>query len=197
MGSLPLNKQNGQNFHLSDTHLKNTANELETFLQKKHHLNTKTFATDVMFSHELKANNLVEGYTDDLNVVKEIINRRYNNLNQEQVRRIRNLYHGYNYILKETEINKETLRKLYRILSKDLLDEYEEKNMGEYYRLEKVYILISGILSRTPSEGIEASRIDEFMNKYFTFLHHYNLGSTTTDEYIKSQILHLYFVYIQ
>ena len=142
MINLPLDKTNGKSFHIHEDSLKNITSELEAFLQKKHHLNTKTFATDVMFSHELKANNLVEGYTDDLNAVKEIINRRYKNTNKEQVTRILNLYHGYNYILKENNIDKETLRKLYSILAKDLLDKYEKENMGEYYRLQKVYILI-------------------------------------------------------
>lgn len=196
MINLPLDKTNGKSFHIHEDSLKSITSELEAFLQKKHHLNTKAFATDVMFSHELKANNLVEGYTDDLNAVKEIINRRYNNTNKEQVTRILNLYHGYNYILKENNIDKETLRKLYSILSKDSLDKYEKENMGEYYRLQKVYILISGLLSKTPSEGIDAKLIDEFMDKYFAFLHSYEMGSSTTNEYIKSQILHLYFVYI-
>ncbi len=196
MISLPLTFENGRHFHLGDIYLNKTRDELEEFLQNKKHLITKEFATDVMFSHELKANNLIEGYTDDLITVEEIINRHYSKISKDQLRRVLNLYQGYNFILKEKEINKETLKKLYDILSKDLLSSYEEKNMGEYYRTKKVYILVNGILSKTPCEGIEDLRIEEFMNKYFDFLHNYQFGTTKTDEYIKSQILHLYFVYI-
>ena len=197
MISLPLTFTNGRHFHLGDTYLEKTKEELENFLQDKEHLKTKHFATNVMFSHEIKANNQIEGYTDDLILVEDIIKRRFiNTNNKEQVKRILNLYHGYNYILNKKEINKETLRELYSILSKDLLDSYEKENMGKYYRNEKVYILVRGIISKAPCEGIDSLLIDEFMNKYFDFLNNYHFDSTDTDEYIKSQILHLYFVYI-
>ena len=202
MISLPLTMPSGRHFHLGDTYLAKTADELEEFLSKQKHLNTKTFATDVMFSHELKANNLVEGYTDDLGKVEEIVKKRLQNANNAQAKRILNLYHGYHYILKEStknpqnNLDKETLKKLYGILAKNLLDSYENNNMGEYYRTKPVYILMNGAIKDELCEGMEANLIDEFLEKYFTFFNSYTLGDSATNEYIKSQILHLYFVYI-
>lgn len=68
--------------------------------------------------------------------------------------------------------------------------------MGEYYRTDKVYILMNGRLGSDLDEGVDASRIEEFMNVYFDFLNNLDYSGSITEEYIKSQILHFYFVYI-
>ena len=65
METLPLKMINGSNLKIRDERFLKTKEELETFLYKKRHLHTKTFAKDVMFSHELKANNQIEGINDD------------------------------------------------------------------------------------------------------------------------------------
>lgn len=193
---LPIIKNNQLfNLRIQSDKFKKAQAELEDFLNNKKHLHTKTFAKDVMFSHELKANNQIEGYNDDVLLVKEVIEKRYTNKNSEQVKRILNLYHGYNYILREKEINKDTLQHLYQILSKGLIDENLIDKMGEYYRTTPVYILIKGNLDNYDL-GVNESKIDEFMNAYFDFLNNYNYGDSITDEFIKSQILHFYFVYI-
>lgn len=192
---LPLEFLNGTHLRLRNERFKQTKDELESFLAGKRHLHTKAFAKDVMFSHEIKANNQIEGYRDDVKLVQETIAKRLTG-NSEQEMRILNLYHGYNYILREPNINPETLRKLYSILSKDLLEEADKSRMGEYYRTDKVYILINGNLSCEPDEGLPVDKIDEFMNAYFNFLNNLDYSKSITDEYIKSQILHFYFVYI-
>lgn len=192
---LPLEFLNGSHLRLRNERFKQTKDELESFLAGKRHLHTKAFAKDVMFSHEIKANNQIEGYRDDVKLVQETIAKRLTG-NSEQEMRILNLYHGYNYILREPNINPETLRKLYSILSKDLLEEADKSRMGEYYRTDKVYILINGNLSCEPDEGLPVDKIDEFMNAYFNFLNNLDYSKSITDEYIKSQILHFYFVYI-
>ena len=194
MGYLPLKFQDGTHLRIRNERFLQTREELETFLDGERHLHTKAFAKDVMFSHELKANNQIEGYNDDIKLVREIIESKYTD--SEQAKRILNLYYGYNYILKEKEINPETLRKLYSILSKDLLDPRDKVRMGDYYRNDKVFILIGGSLSTEPDEGIESVYIEEFMNSYFEFLNDLDSNANITDEYIKSQILHFYFVYI-
>ena len=193
---LPLEFIDGSHLRLRKDRYTQTQEELASFLEGQRHLHTKTFAKNVMFSHEIKANNLVEGYTDDVAQVKAIIEKMRHKPQTEQARRILNLYHGYNYILKENIIDKETLRKLYSILSKDLLEPQDKIRMGEYYRTDKVYILKGGRLDTEPDEGIPAKRIDEFMAAYFEFLNNLDFSGSITDEYIKSQILHFYFVYI-
>ena len=169
--------------------------ELIDFLKGKRHLRTKVFAKTVMFSHELKANNQIEGYSDDVEIIKKVIARTKDIQDKDKRQRILNLYHGYNYILKTKEINQETLKKLYSILSKDLLEERDLKRMGEYYRTAPVYILKHGRLDIEPDEGVIASDIDKYMENYFNFLNK-DIEGDITDEYIKSQILHYYFVYI-
>ena len=195
MATLPLTFENGMHLKIREDRFSKTKDELEEFIHQNKHLNTKTVAKNVMFSHELKANNQVEGYFDDVRIVESIIAKRYGQSDSEQVKRILNLYHGYHYILNNKNINKDTLKKLYSILSKGLLKEEDLKRMGEYYRNAKVYILFNGNLSN-PDEGINEQRIDEFMEKYFEFLNNADDSATLTDEYIKSQILHFYFVYI-
>ncbi len=173
----------------------NVKQELIEFLKGKRHLRTKVFAKTVMFSHELKANNQIEGYSDDVEIIKKVIARTKDIQDKDKRQRILNLYHGYNYILKTKEINQETLKKLYSILSKDLLEERDLKRMGEYYRTAPVYILKHGRLDIEPDEGVIASDIDKYMENYFNFLNK-DIDGDITDEYIKSQILHYYFVYI-
>ncbi len=170
-------------------------NELIDFLEKEKHLCTKAFAKKVMFSHEIKANNQIEGYGDDIEVIKQVIEKTKYIKDLEKRQRILNLYHGYNYILRTKEINKETLKKLYSILSKDLLDPRDLSRMGQYYRAAPVYILKKGRLDIEPYQGISYEKIDEFMDRYFDFLNR-PIDGDITDEYIKSQILHYYFVYI-
>lgn len=193
---LPLEFLDGTHLRIRNDRFLQTREELEEFLEGERHLQTKTFAKDVMFSHEIKTNNQIEGYFDDVKLVKDIIERKYPNKESDKAKRILNLYHGYNYILRENNINKETLKKLYSILSKDLLEESDKIRMGEYYREDKVYILINGNLSCIPDEGLPHEEIDKFMNAYFNFLNNLDFNKSITDEYIKSQILHFYFVYI-
>ena len=152
-----------------------------------------------MFSHELKANNQIEGYSDDVNLIKEVIAKKYHGKDEKKVKRIMNLYYGYNYILNNPSINEESLKELYDILSKDLLEERDAARMGTYYRTAPVYIVKGGIISKNVDEldkGIPENRIDEFMQAYFEFLNNNEFNANMTDEYIKSQILHFYFVYI-
>ena len=169
--------------------------ELIDFLRDEKYLCTKNFAKTVMFSHELKANNQIEGYGDDVKIIKKVIEHAEEINDKNKKQRILNLYHGYNYILKTREINQDTLKKLYGILSKGLLDLNDSIRMGQYYRNAPVYILKRGRLDIEPDQGVLANEIDRYMDDYFSFLKQ-DIAGDITDEYIKSQILHYYFVYI-
>ena len=192
---LDLKTTDGTKLFIRPERYINVKQELIEFLKGQRHLRTKVFAKTVMFSHELKANNQIEGYSDDVEIIKKVIARTKDIQDKDKRQRILNLYHGYNYILKTKEINQETLKKLYSILSKDLLEERDLKRMGEYYRTAPVYILKHGRLDIEPDEGVIASDIDKYMENYFNFLNK-DIEGDITDEYIKSQILHYYFVYI-
>lgn len=172
--------------------------KLEEFIAEERKIKTKTFAKNVLALNEVQSNNRVESYYDDIEKINFIVkNRRmFKSTNDEDKKRILNLSTGYNYILKREEINKENLKKLYGKLSKDLLSEDDLKNMGEFYRLNDVYIYFSDNMCKAPDLGVSPLEIEYKMDCLFDFINNYKIGDTLTDEYIKSQIIHFYFVYV-
>lgn len=77
------------------------------------YINTLKFSKDVLFSHELRANNCIEGYRDDVEVIDEVIRKSSGINDTDRKLRILNLYKGYKYILKRNNIDKDTLKHLY------------------------------------------------------------------------------------
>ncbi len=170
--------------------------ELEEFLSDKDnsYMNKVAFAERFMGCQEIQSNNSIEGYNDDVKRIISVTSRQRNNDKSDSI--ITNLYNGYKMILECPEINKENLKKLYTILSNDLISEEDKILMGEYYRNAPVYIYYSRILTTAPDEGVDYRFIDECMDSLFDYL---NDGSSTlsaTDQFIKSQIAHYYFVYV-
>ena len=70
-----LPKENGPRFYYRDEALQKVKEELQSFLEWDKSMNNITFARKMMYSHELKANNQVEGYQDDLALIEDIIKR--------------------------------------------------------------------------------------------------------------------------
>lgn len=170
--------------------------ELEKFLNGINYMNSRDFSKRVLFGQEIKSNNTIEGYLDDIGQVKSIIKHPTTDLNEEQRRRILNLFHGYKYILQNKDINKDNLKELYNILSDQLLSEEDKSNMGEYYRNDPVYIFYSNILTKEPDVGVDASELEEKMNILLEYLNNSDTCSSMTDYFIRSQIAHFYFVYL-
>ena len=181
-------------FFITPKNLSAMKDELDDFLDREQHLNDLAFAKRVLFSQEIKANNSIEGYNDDIELIKKITETAMN-ISDAKRRRILNLYHGYRYILKNYPINKDTLKELYDLLSEGILTPEEIETMGEYYRKDKVYI-VGPRLDIPPIEGMPASELESFMDCYLEFLNKNESFESVTDHYIKSQILHLYLVYI-
>ena len=194
--ALPLKTTTGRLFTINGSQLQPLKDELELFLQDEKQLNSKLFSKRVMFTHELKANNTVEGINDSVSLIENVIKRASSISDVERRNRIINLYKGYKYILEGKEINEETVRKLYGILSKDLLSIEDSSRMGEFYRTAPVYILNNGRLDDTMDHGIEADELSEYMKVFFDYVNNGEVLNDQTDYFIKSQILHFYFVYI-
>ena len=192
---LNLKTTDGITLFLRPSRFLKVKQELIDFLRDEKYLYTKAFVKTTMFSHELKANNQIEGYGDDVEIIEKVIAHAEDINDKDKRQRILNLYHGYNYILKTKEINQDTLKKLYSILSEGLLNSTDSVRMGKYYRTAPVYILKRGRLDVEPDQGVLARETDAYMNDYFAFLNQ-DISGDLTDEYIKSQILHYYFVYI-
>ena len=216
-----------QHLYLIEEDLRQRREEMDDFLQGLDYMNSRDFSHDVLFSHEVQANNLIEGYKDDVELVNNVIYHRLQIKDEERKNRILNLYRGYKYILEGKEINRETVRKLYSILSKGLLSEEDRANMGKYYRKNPVYIYLSGVLnnelenfsdmrsflayvrelygeatvkkySRMYSMGVHPDKVNEYMSRLYDYMKTEDSLSTgsKTDIFLKSQIMHFYFVYI-
>lgn len=193
---LDLETINGNHLHLNENYLKPYQEEITEFLHGEDYMKTLKFAKSMMMSQEIKSNNSVEGINEDLSIIDKVIQERKSNLSEQTKQRIINLYHGYQYILNSKTIDKEHLKELYQLLSDGILEKYDKENMGEYYRNAPVYILKGGRLNDKPYMGVDIDKIDYFMNKLFEFINNEKLESNEINIFIKSQIIHFYFVYI-
>jgi len=192
---LPLTIEKERLYLLRDL-IEQKKEELELFLQDNKYMNSKEFANNVLFSQEIKTNNDIEGYNDDVGLVYDILNNNLKIKDKQRVQRIKNLYNGYKYIIKEDEINKNTLKYLYSLLSKNLLNKKELREMGEYYRINPVYIYYSSNVSIEPHEGVDELKLDKYMEEFFNYVNSDNKFECDTDYFIKSQIMHFQFINI-
>ena len=186
-------RDNERNLWVDLDSLQEKKEDLEDFVTNEPLLNKRKF-TKKDFPEEIKFNNAIEGIDDDVNDIKHLLNRTFISVNRDK-NRIMNLYRGYKYILKNKEINKETLRKLYGILSDGLLPEKDSSRMGEYYREGPVYIMRGTSFERF-FNGVDYKDIDEYMNILFEYINEDDQDMTDIDCFIKSQIIHCYLVYI-
>lgn len=193
--SLPLPLEHSS-LYLIENDLKPMREELEQFLLEMPYMKSISFSKSVLFSHEIQANNVIEGYRDDVSLVDNVIHQRLMISDEKRRKRILNLYKGYRYILEGRELTEENLKELYRILSDGLLEEQDRAMMGEYYRQAPVYIYYSDCPSKLPDEGVPASEIAFKMGKLFEYLRQEEKQQTLTDTYLVSQIAHFYFLYI-
>ncbi|MDD2435742.1 MAG: Fic family protein [Bacilli bacterium] len=202
---LPLQLMGDRKLYINSDRFQILKEDLEKFLDGEKYMNSKSFSEKVLLSHEIQSNNVVEGYKDDVETVKEVINDSLEIKDPKKRQRILNLYRGYKYILEGKDINKDNLKTLYSILSEDLLEPNDLSNMGEYYRNNDVFIYFSDRLDMGSEKddlgtkydmGIKPEYIDEYMNKLFEYIQSNNANRTPTDYYIKSQIMHFYGVYI-
>lgn len=193
---LPLKTESGRLFTINKEFLSDIVRELEEFLEGQDFMNNKTFSKKVMFTHEIKANNTVEGINDSVSLIEKVIGDAQRVTEEERRNRIINLYNGYRYILEGRDITEDNVSELYQILSKDLLDEKDRKRMGDKYRNAPVYILQNGRLDDTMDHGMDASIVPGFMKVFFDYVNNGESFQSATDYFIKSQIMHFYFVYI-
>lgn len=165
------------------------------FLDDEDSMRTLSFAKHAMMSQEIKANNTIEGITDDLSLIDEVIKEK-SMLGEHEKKRIINLYHGYQYILSNNDINKESLRDLYLLLSDGILDSFDTTSMGEYYREKPVYILRGSNLCNNYYEGVKPEDIESYVDYLLDYINSDILNDSEINSFIKSQIIHFYFVHI-
>lgn len=208
-----LKLQNGYNVHVNDGYLDTYKNDILTFLDDLDEFKTIDFAKNIMMGQEIKANNTIEGIVDDLSIIDEVIKTK--ELSSEDRKRIINLYHGYEYILKNRSINRESIADLYELLSDGLLDEYNLEHTSRYHREAPVYIKRNSVMGGCPYTdnmskyyydpmfdfdknafyGIDVNDIDEYMKRLVDYIND-DSDKNSINSFIKSQIAHFYFVYI-
>ena len=187
--------EDGRSFLFDKEQIKLLYDELEDFISYANVSNLE-IPKQVIRTQEVKTNNNIEGYQDNISSIEKVLSNSNAIKNSAKKSRIINLYNGYNYILKKHPINKDNLKELFTILSKDLLEKKDIEKMGDYYRLEDVFIHYSDNLMISPDKGVNPKNVDYLMEKYFEYLENKDDLNTMTDYYIKSLISHLYFVYI-
>ena len=192
---LPLKTKNHGSLCYNASYLKTYKETLASYIEEEKEKNTLKFAKKMLKNQEIKTNNLIEGITDDLSIIEEVIKHQRRKETLEEEKRILNLYRGYRYILKEKEINKETLKELYALLSKDLLSSYDITHMGPYYRAEDVYIFSKARLDKDPYMGISPNEVEIYMDMLLSYINENN-NDNKIDTFIKAQIIHYFFVYI-
>ena len=181
-----------RNFFVDYECLKEQKESLDDFVSNEPLINKDKFSKN-NFPQEIKFNNAIEGIDDDVTEIDRLLKRMFVSVNRDK-KRITNLYRAYQYILKNKSINKDNLRKLYSILSNGLLKETDQKRMGEYYREGTVYIMRGTSFERY-FKGVDPKNIDEYMNILFDYINKNN-DICNIDNFIKSQIIHCYLVYI-
>lgn len=192
---LDLIDSNGKHFFYFDDKVKPLKVELEKLVQSLEYMHSKDFAKKLLFPYEVKFNNAAEAYNDDISLISDTINNR-NFITTTKERRIVNLYDGYKYILRNNiSINKENLKHLYTILSNGLINDYDIDNMGKYYRNAK-NMITSPYLDKPDLECFDFQKLPQYMDNLFKFINTNNDFELLTDYYIKSQIIHFYFVYL-
>ena len=190
---LPLLEK--RNLSINARYFSDIKDELEEFLVDEDEINSRKFVKKIMFNQEIKSNNTIEGINDDLMLIEKVIQDTSSIKDVSQRKRIINLYHGYKYILSHRVIDESHLKELYGILSDGLLNSRDLANMGEFYREAPVYILKNGRLDNELDQGLAYEMVPEYMKIYFDYVNK-GFEGTITDQFIKSQIMHFYFVYI-
>ena len=193
---LPLTSKNNINISYDYNILKELVEELELFLDGDNYMKQYGFSKKILLSREVKANNSVEGFNDDVGLVYNILYNHLNISDKAKMQRIKNLYKGYQFIFNESEINKYSLKKLYSILSKNLLTKEDLINMGDYYRNNPVYIYYSSYAHINPDMGLDEKLLDFYMDELFNYINKNNNFDSFTEYFIKSQIIHFQFVNI-
>ena len=194
---IPITNEFNQDFFIRKDRLESIKNELEDFCYSTEFSTKSNFPNEILFTHELKNNNAIEGYYQDLSYIIQIINNPYiikdkSSLDKEYTRII-NLYNGYKYILENNDINEKNLNILYKILSSHLLN--KDELINGLYRDSDVFIFFSDNLLTSPDKGFEPQNIKPHMDELFKYINDDN-NLSEVELFFKSQIIHFYMVFI-
>lgn len=177
---------NGDFLYYNNLKINHLKKKIDTFLLEKESLNDIRFVKQILFLKEMqdfKEEKIIEQIKDSKDKT------------EAEKTRLINIIRGYKYIESNQKITKNTLKTLYKILSANLLDDYSKENMGKYYRNREVFILNSSFIECDYDKGIPADKVEEYMESCLNYINQKEELSPI-DEFIKSQIIHFYLIYV-
>lgn len=191
--ALPLKTFNSKYcFYINALYLLNTRIEYLSFFVSDYQLNqislfdrnVEDMITSRLFS-EIEGTLNIENIPTTHRHIAEV--SKNENLTEENDIIVRNMLNAMRFIVNEKpEFNKENLRKLYSILSKDCLAEGLQIKDGAFYRDDQVYI---GAFEGAPVEVVE-----ECMDSLFAFAN--DPESKKTHDFLLPYICHYYILYV-
>ena len=190
---LPLKTFNSKYcFYVNANYLQKTKAEYLGFFVSDYQLNqvslfdrnVEDMITSRLFSEIEGTLNIENIPTTHRHIVKVSKN---DNLTDQNDIIVRNMLEAIRFIVDEKpEFNKENLRKLYHILSKNCLARGLELKDGAFYRDDQVYI--------GAFEGAPAELIDEYMDSLFAFAN--DPESKRAQDFLLPYICHYYILYV-
>lgn len=170
--------------------------EIEEFIIATPSLKRVKFTTQI--PKDIQSNNIIEGIDDDIEAIRRIIGRKLiidTNDNQDgKQKKVLNLYNAYRFILEKKDIDKETLRELYRLISDGLIDPRDQAKMGEYYRRDEVCISNLTYFDERIT-GVPYRIVDKYVDYLLEYIKTAK-AENYTDSFIISQIVHFYLIFI-
>lgn len=190
---LPLKTFNSRYcFYIDASYLQKTKAEYLSFFVSDYQLNqislfdrnVEDMITSRLFS-EIEGTLSIENIPTTHRHIVEV--SKNDNLTEKNDIIVRNMLEAIRFIIDDKpEFNKENLRKLYGILSKDCLAEELQIKDGDHYRDDKVYI--------GAFEGAPVELLDECMDSLFAFAN--DPESKKIHEHLLPYICHYYILYV-
>lgn len=189
---LDLEREDKKLFFYRKNKINKAKKELQKLIDQNHEFDTRTFAISKMFPEEINFNNRIESYKSDYHSLNELFDKAASKTIDRK--RSINLYRGYKFILTRRKITKESLKRLYKILSDDLIE--DTSTMGEYYRIDKEYVTKGHGLFVEYEEKVKPENVERLMNSLLRYINKPNDENDDIEIFIKSQVIHLFFVYV-
>ena len=196
MKRVELPNKNGCNFRINSDSILPISEEIEEFITLEPSLKKIKFKNQI--PKDIQSNNIIEGIDDDLEAIRRIIVRKIiydiSRDSSDKEKKVLNLYKAYKYILEKKEINKENLRTLYRLISDGLILPRDQECMGEYYREDEVCISNLAYFDERIM-GIPFKDVSKYVDYLMEYVKN-TKAENYTDNFIISQIIHFYLIFI-
>lgn len=192
---LPLKSSGGRNllfYQASDfTYLFSDADRLikNANFDNQFNFNDSDIINGFIFS-EIESSLSIEGIRSTRAQIERLARVDYDMVNDENELIIKNMLEGYNFI-RNNKITEENIYKLYQILSKNSLKDFELLQSSEYYRHDEVNIVNE--YGTIVDSGVDYKLLPSLMMDLISFI---NNKKTFDEHLIASHIIHYYFVYI-